>query len=87
VSRADTTKAGKRERLAYIESEARALARTGDHKDFSSIEMLFLIRGYQEARKLFANLWTQEELNRICRQARTRRASATANERLAGGGQ
>jgi hypothetical protein len=76
VSRADPTKAGKRERLAYIESEARALARTGDHKDFSSIEMLFLIRGYQEARKLFANLWTQEELNRICRQARSRRDNA-----------
>jgi hypothetical protein len=76
VRRAATTKAGKRERLAYIESEARALARTGDHKDYSSIEMLFLIRGYHEARKLFANLWTQEELNRICQQAQSRRDSA-----------
>jgi hypothetical protein len=63
--------------MAYMESEARALARTGDHKDFSSIEMLFIIRGYQEAPKLFANLWTQQELNRICRQARSQRRSAS----------
>jgi hypothetical protein len=81
VSRADTSKVGRRERLAYIESEARALARTGNHKDYSSIEMLFLVRGYHEARKLFANLWTQEELNRICRQARSRPNRPDANDR------
>jgi hypothetical protein len=59
----------KSERLALIESKARAYARSGDHRDFSSIEALLIIEGYSEARKLFANRWTQEELNRICRQA------------------
>ena len=60
---------GNQERRARIETKARHYARSGDHLDFTTIEALLIIDGYPEARKLFANLWIQEELNRICQQA------------------
>ena len=58
-----------RERRARIETKARHYARSGDHLDFTTIEALLIIDGYPEARKLFANRWMQEELNRICQRA------------------
>jgi hypothetical protein len=67
----------KQERLARIETKAREYAWTGNHRDFSSIEALLIIDGYPEARKLFANRWTQEELNRLCRQACDRELKPT----------
>ena len=59
-----------RERLARIETEARTLARSGNYHGFSSIKHLLLAHGYPEAQKVFANRWTQSELDRLCRQAR-----------------
>ena len=54
------------ERLARIETEARTLARSGNYRSFISIKMLLLARGYSEAHKIFANRWTQFELDRLC---------------------
>jgi hypothetical protein len=65
-----------RERLARIETEARNLARSGNHHSFSSIKMQLLTRGYPEANKVFANRWTQYELDRLCRQAQDIRGAA-----------
>ena len=61
---------GLQQRLARIETEARTLARSGDHPSFSSIEFILLARGYEEAHKVFSNRWSQAEVDRICRQAR-----------------
>jgi hypothetical protein len=61
-------KAGLRQRLARIETEARALALSGDFGSFTSIERALLTRGFQEARKVFANRWTQAEVDRLCQQ-------------------
>ena len=58
------------ERIARIETEARRLAWSGQHKSFSSIEMALLMQGYEEAPKVCANPWTRSELNRLCDQAR-----------------
>jgi hypothetical protein len=57
------------DRLARIETEARRLARSGNHQSFESIERALLIDGYCESPRLFRNLWTQLELNRICQEA------------------
>jgi hypothetical protein len=62
-----------RQRLAAIESEARAMARSGKHGDFLTIRAIMRDR-YPEAQKLFANRWLQEELNRICEHARWRQS-------------
>jgi hypothetical protein len=59
------------ERYAYIETKGRQYARSGDHSDYRTIEALLIKNGYPEARKVFANLWTQHELNRICQRARS----------------
>ena len=58
------------ESLARIETEARKLARSGQYQSFISIELALLARGYRDAAKVFANPWTQHELDRICEQAR-----------------
>jgi hypothetical protein len=63
-------KAGLRQRLARIETEARTLARSGDFGGFASIERALLTRGYDEAPRVFANRWTQSEVDRLCLQAR-----------------
>jgi hypothetical protein len=62
-------KVNKQGRRAYLESEARSLARSGNHRNFRTIETLLIVGGYPEARKLCANRWTQGELDRICQQA------------------
>jgi hypothetical protein len=67
-----------RERLARIETEARTLARSGNYYGFSSIKNLLLTRGYPEANKVFANRWTQSELDRLCRQAQHIRSGIPA---------
>lgn len=54
------------ERYAGIETKARQYARSGYHRDYKTIEALLVERGYPEARKVFANLWTQHEINRMC---------------------
>jgi hypothetical protein len=63
-------KAGLRQRLARIETEARTLARSGNFGGFASIERALLTRGFDEAPRIFANRWTQFEVDRLCHQAR-----------------
>ena len=58
------------ERIAQIESEARKLARSGRHVGFASIQLVLLARGYRDTAKVFANRWTQSELDRLCENAR-----------------
>jgi hypothetical protein len=65
----DRIKPDARERLARIETEARTLARSGNYRSFISIKMMLLASGYSEAHKVFANRWTQFELDRLCQQA------------------
>ena len=69
---------GLTERLAHIETEARKLARSGNYVSASAIEMALLAGGCHEATKLFANRWTQSELNRLCDEATRRRDTKIA---------
>jgi hypothetical protein len=69
-------------RRAQIETKARQYAHSGYHSDFSTIEARLIKAGYQGTRKLFANPWTQQELNRICRQACEREKARNALLRL-----
>jgi hypothetical protein len=62
-------RAGLQERRARIETEARKLARSGDHYNNSSIQLALLNRGFRESYKVFENPWTCCELDRICAQA------------------
>jgi hypothetical protein len=55
-----------REQIAYLETKARQLARTGRYRHWRSIQEALLGEGYSDADKLFANRWTQAEVNRIC---------------------
>jgi hypothetical protein len=71
-------KLGTRDRLAHIETEARRLARSGEHRGFKSIEIVLLSRGYREARRIFANRWTCSELERICEQSLANRNKTAA---------
>jgi len=57
-----------KEILAQIETTARELARNGEHTDWRSVQQMIVESGYPEARKLFANPWTQAEISRLCRQ-------------------
>lgn len=66
-----------RERVARIETKARTLARSGNHHSFSSIRNALLAEGHPEALKVFANRWTQHELDRLCQQAQHMKASMT----------
>jgi hypothetical protein len=70
------------ERLANIETNARLYAHSGDHLDFTTIEARLIREGYPEARKLFANLWTRNEVNRICQHAFDRTKGPEAFLRL-----
>lgn len=55
-----------KERYAQIETEARVLARSANYRSAAAIEIVLLARGYREAAELFANRWTQSELDRLC---------------------
>jgi hypothetical protein len=58
-----------RDRLATIETQARKLARSGDHRGFASIQAALLEQGFSEAVTVFRNRWTRSELDRLCEQA------------------
>jgi hypothetical protein len=58
------------ERVARIETEARRLARSGLYQGFSAIEMALMAQGYRDVAIVFANRWTQSELDRLCDRAR-----------------
>jgi hypothetical protein len=63
-----------RERLALIETEARKLARSGQHLTSDTIRIALLEQGFEEASKVLSNRWTQSELDRLCEQSGSRPA-------------
>jgi hypothetical protein len=61
-------------KLKRIQAKARELARSGKFYGWRPIEFeLFFEDGISEAREWLSTTATQEELDRICREARTRR--------------
>jgi len=58
------------DRLAEIETEARRMAQSGAYLEFSTILRRLEERGYQDARRIFKNPWTQAEIDRLCRLVR-----------------
>ncbi len=70
------------EAIAYIETEARRLARSGVHHGWRSIESELLERGLAGTRKVFANRWTQFELDRLCEKARAEQIAERRSYRL-----
>jgi hypothetical protein len=54
------------EQVARIETEARKLAWSGQYRSSSSIEIALISQGYRKAPQVFASLWTQCELDRLC---------------------
>jgi hypothetical protein len=63
-------RAGIAAQRARIESEARKLARSGEHSRWRSIERALAARtDFTEVPYVFANAWTRAELDRLCRQA------------------
>ena len=62
----------KSERLEYMARRARELAESGKYDDYISIETTLRSEGYPEARQYLDNRFLREELNEICRQAKTR---------------
>jgi hypothetical protein len=63
--------------VAQIETEARKLARSGNHRSFRSIQAALLARGLPKVPKVFANRWTCTELDRLCEQTLRRLALAS----------
>ena len=55
--------------MAEIETAARLLARSGKFLNYRGVNSQLAELGYPEAGKLFANRWTQTEIDRICREA------------------
>jgi hypothetical protein len=65
-----TMRAGMHAQRAQIESEARKLARSGQHYGWRSIERALLEQGrFSQVPNVFANAWTRSELDRLCQQA------------------
>ena len=64
-------------KLKRIQAKARELARSGKFYGWRPIEFELLFEdGISEARDWLHRLATQDELDRICRKARTRRLNA-----------
>ena len=65
--------AGLGEERARIESEARRLARSGEHSGSWPIQAALLAQGrFTQIPYVFNNLWTCSELDRLCQQAKLR---------------
>jgi hypothetical protein len=63
-------RAGVKEERARIESEARKLARSGEHNGWWSIQAALLTQGrFTQISYVFGNLWTCLELDRLCQKA------------------
>jgi hypothetical protein len=68
-----TMPAGVGEERARVESEARRLARSGEHSGWWSIQAALLAQGrFTQIPRFFANAWTCSELDRLCQQAKLR---------------
>jgi hypothetical protein len=70
-------KSGKRNRIAWLESEARKFALSGHYQGFAAIQAALLERGFAEvvSSTLFQNRWTCSELDRLCERAQRGRIS------------
>jgi hypothetical protein len=60
---------GVAEERARFESEARRLARSGEHSGWWSIKETLLERRFPQVTYMFANAWTCSELDRLCQEA------------------
>src|ERR1700738_3419425 len=61
------------EERARIESEARRLARSGEHDRWWSIKVALLAQQrFTQVHRVFKNPWTCSELDRLCQQAKLR---------------
>lgn len=58
------------EQLARLQTEARSLAHSGAYSDFTQVRRELIARGHRDAWKIFENLWTRSEINRLCELAR-----------------
>jgi hypothetical protein len=68
-----TMPAGLGEERARIESEARRLARSGEHSGWWSIKTALLAQcRFTQVPSVFNNLWTCSELDRLCHEAQLR---------------
>ena len=68
-------------KLKRIQAKARELARSGNFYGWRPIEFELLFEeGISEAREWLNRATTQDELDRICRKARTRRAHPSASQ-------
>jgi hypothetical protein len=68
-----TMPAGVGEERARIESEARRLARSGEHGGWWSIRAALFAQGrFTQIPYVFGNLWTCSELDRLCQEAQLR---------------
>jgi hypothetical protein len=62
----------KRERRESIRQRALEMARSGEHPDFMSIELALRAEGYSEARGELDSRVLRDELNKLCKQSRSR---------------
>jgi hypothetical protein len=59
----------KKERSELIHRLADEMARSGDYKDWGSIERALRAQGYLEARQLLDSQFRRQELDEMCNQA------------------
>jgi hypothetical protein len=64
----------KRERRDYIRQRALEMARSGEHPDFMSIELALRAEGYPETQGELDKRDLRDQLNKLCKQARSGRA-------------
>ena len=62
--------------LARIETQARALARSGKYRSHVAIRNVLEASGFELTAKIFDNRWSQTEIDRLCHQARRIGAAA-----------
>jgi hypothetical protein len=62
--------------LAWIETKARSMARSGKYRSHVEIRNLLEAHGFELTARVFDNLWSQTEIDRLCRKARAIAAAA-----------
>ena len=63
----------KEQRHTYIMYKARELAKSGNHRDYLSIEWALRDEGYSEARDLLDRDFVRKDLKRLCDKAQERK--------------
>lgn len=64
---------GKKARAKYILKAAYEMARSGEYRDYTAIEIALRGDGFAEARQLLDDRFRRTELNDICTEARQER--------------